>query len=129
MRFFPVSLIALALCGCAGVGSIQADCEQSTSTFKDMSACLASGVNADRRLASNQSAQLYLLKARQLSEWVDAGKITDTDARFELKNLFVRLSRQEDADTDAVLATTPKPRQTIYTNCQTSGASASCTSR
>lgn len=122
------ALMGLALAGCTTVGSIQADCQKSTSTFGAMAQCIDARLSQEGRLARHPSVQLYSLKTKQLAQRVESGKISDLDARVELQQLFVQLQKQEDDDTD-VLITVPAQNRPMRTNCTTYGNSTSCTSR
>lgn len=121
-----LSILVVALvAGCANVGSIQADCERQNASFSGMAACMKKQIQDNRRLANNDTVQLYVLKSEQLSAQLAAGKITELDARLELKKLMVALKRQEDDDTPIIL---PAPGK-VDATCSTYGTVTSCTTR
>lgn len=91
--FLPIFLV-----GCAKVSDYQASCEQRYSKLTDMANCLDSSVKNDSRMATAPTPKLYVLAAKLLGQGVDEGKISDTQARLELQNLYVNMQRQEYVD-------------------------------
>lgn len=91
-------LSVLVVSGCAKVGDYQAKCEQQYPKMSDMAECLDRSLKLDSRLSTAASPKLYVMAAKMLGQGVDEGKISDTQARFELQNLYVNLQRQEAAD-------------------------------
>lgn len=125
MKKLLALILVVIASGCANVGSIQADCERQNSSFTGMAACMKKQIQDNRRLANNDTVQLYVLKSEQLSAQLAAGKITEVDARFELKKLMVALKRQEDDDTPVIAPARGK----VDATCSTYGTVTSCTSR
>ncbi|HGF8972907.1 TPA: hypothetical protein ACJCXU_004451 [Yersinia enterocolitica] len=96
-----IIVLPLILAGCAKVSDYQVKCEQQYSKFSEMATCLDNSVKTDSRLASAATPKLYVLTAKMLGEGVDQGKITDSQARLELQNLYVNMQRQESAEQQA----------------------------
>lgn len=127
MRYF-ILLASAFLFGCANVGSLQAECENTTSTFNQMVSCLDGRIKQDGRLARSQEVKLYMLRAQQLSQQVESKQIGELDAKVELQRLFVQLKAREDDDADEIINRS-MPNRTMRTNCSTYGGVTNCTTR
>lgn len=116
MRSCVPWVAVFSLCaGCASIGSYQAGCEKKHASFPQIVTCLQDAVASDSSPWINKSSpeiKLYLLKAEQLSQQVQRREISDLDARVELQQLYVELSRSS--------------RQTKATETQKSGMSFLC---
>ena len=122
-----VLLLVLSISGCATVGSYQSACEQEYSKLSDIVACLKKKIASDSRASMKRDARvkLYLLKADQLVQYVQQGKLSEIDARVALQELYVRLKRDEQAEIQDIIANLPKRTNA---NCRSFGASVNCTS-
>lgn len=126
MKLLLLAMSIAGLVGCTTVGSIQADCQKSTSTFGAMAQCIEIGISQQPRLAANPSVELYRLKARQLAQRVDTGQLSDLDARVELQQLFVSLKRQED---DEPMPAVPQQKATRSVCSPGAGGTINCVTR
>lgn len=126
MKSLSVLVSALVLTACASkMGQIQESCEASTQTFQAMAACLKTQVTADPDMAAEPEVKLYLLKAEQLTEQVNEGKISQLDARVELQTLYVDLKNQESRKSSRSSSSgyTPPAKQT---RCTTVNGKVNC---
>lgn len=128
MRHIATIAAALALTGCASVGSLQADCERTNQTFPAAMSCLESKIAQDGRLSGNTDVKLYTLRARQLSQQVQAGEISDLDARVALQQLFVQLDAKSNSEAAAMMPAMPAKQRTTA-NCVSVGGNTTCTVR
>ncbi|MCJ8500131.1 hypothetical protein [Desulfatitalea alkaliphila] len=118
LRYAFILVFCFLCAGCATIGSYQAQCEQQTSSFPEMVACLKAKVTSDWRPSKrNQKVKLYLLKADQLSYKVQSGEITEIDAKVELQELYLALKKMSDSE---------KP---VRTECRESFGRIKCTTR
>lgn len=137
MKHLIVIGISAVLAGCASIKTVQSDCEQSTTTFVDMAACIDRGIGQEQRLARSDSGKLYRLKAAQLAARVEEKKISELDARVELQQLFVQIRNTQieqsqraaaiSAAQTAATSSSPASRP-VQTNCYRTGNSTNCTS-
>lgn len=118
-----------ALVGCANVATVHSECERSSPSFPAAVACLESKIAQDGRLSGNADAKLYTLRARQLSQRVQAGQMSEIDARVELQRLVVEIDDKRKAlvFADDDVPTTTRIRATA--NCVGGGGYATCTIR
>lgn len=81
------------LAACAGAGTTQTGCEQSTQTYAEMAGCLKTAVDRAHtpRPQYNPALSLYFAKEAQLSERVRTNQISDFDGRAELQRNYVTL--------------------------------------
>lgn len=128
MKYAITYLIAFVLVGCANVGTMQAACQKTTSTFSDMVRCVDDAIAKDKRMSGDPRVELYRLKAAQLSKRVEQNKIDELDARLELQQFYVKLRSDEIAELNDDITVMPG-RTSTRTNCYTYGNNTSCTSR
>jgi len=93
-----------------------------------MVSCLDSKIAQDGRLSRHPGVKLYMLKANQLSQQVQAGSISELDAKVELQALFVQLDNQNQAEVSRILANT-QMNQPTRTRCYTNNGVTNCTTR
>lgn len=130
MRHIATIAAAIALTGCASVGSLQADCERTNQTFPAAMSCLESKIAQDGRLSGNTDVKLYTLRARQLSQQVQAGEISDLDARVALQRLHVEIEDKRKAFVMADDDIAPSSKRIRATaNCVSNGGYTNCTVR
>lgn len=96
-----ILILPIFLAGCAKVSDYQTKCEQQYQKFSDMASCLDNSVKTDSRMSGAATSKLYVLTAKMLGEGVDQGKISDSQARLELQNLYVNMQRQESVEQQA----------------------------
>ena len=125
---YMLFLVATFLAGCASVNSLQSSCESTTKAFSDMVSCLDGKIAQDGRLSRHPGVKLYMLKANQLSQQVQAGNISELDAKVELQALFVQLDTQNQAEVDRLLLNT-QMNQPVKTRCTTYAGVTNCTTR
>ncbi|MEY0031233.1 hypothetical protein AB7W76_21780 [Providencia rettgeri] len=87
--------LSLLLAGCAKVSDYQNKCEIQNEKLSQVATCLNNSVSSDSRMANSPQVKMYILAAKYLGEKVDAGEITDTQARLELQNFYIALQNQE----------------------------------
>jgi len=129
MRVPAVLLSAAMLTGCASIANYQAECERSNPTFAATVTCLEQKYAESPRWQNDARGKLYLLRAQQLSKQVNAGQMTDLDARVALQQLYVELRNQELAEIDVPIIIQPAAQPVLRTTCSTIGGVTSCTSR
>ena len=129
MRLVVLALSLAALTGCATVANYQAECERSNPAFGGTVACLERTFAENPRLGNNPRGKLYILKAKQLSQQVDAGQKSELDARVELQQLYVELRNQELNEMDDPIIIQPAAQPVLRTTCSTIGGVTSCTTR
>jgi|SRR3989344_91680 len=122
MKHILVLTIVGVLVGCASVGSYQEQCEKQHVAFSNMVLCLKTAISSNSRSAKDARVKLYLLKADQLSEQVQKGKISELDARVALQELYVVLKRDE--NTEQSIANMSKSKTT---RCTGFGNNVTCT--
>lgn len=129
MRHIAAIAIAATLTGCASITSLQAECEATNQAFPAAMSCLESKIAQDSRLSKSPDAKLYALRARQLSQRVQTGQLSELDARVELQRLSVEIDDKRKAlvFADDDVPTTSRSRATA--NCVGGGGYATCTVR
>lgn len=125
MRIIFILSLAAIIAGCASVNTIQADCESTTSTFKELASCVTDGVRKEPSLAGSDEGKLYLLKVEQLGGQVETGKISDLDARVELQQLAVQLKAIRAAAVQRAVSAIPQQPARAMT-CTGSGQYVRC---
>lgn len=83
------------LTGCAKVSDYQAKCEMQSDQLSVVADCLNKSVLSDSRMSDSPLTKMYVLAAKYLGEKVDAGEISDSQARLELQNFYMKLQAQE----------------------------------
>lgn len=116
----------LLAAGCATVGTLQAECNQVSASFREAVQCVDAKVKADTRLARNPSSTLYVLRGYQLSERLDRKEITELDARVELQQLVVQIKSENDAAVQRAVSSIPPPKPILRTTCSTIGGITTC---
>lgn len=83
------------LAGCAKVSDYQANCEMQSDQLSVVADCLNKSVLSDSRMNNSPLTKMYVLAAKYLGEKVDAGEISDSQARLELQNFYMKIQAQE----------------------------------
>jgi hypothetical protein len=106
-------------------------CDKTGGTFVQVADCSVRAVQADAarwaqptlRMRSEARAKRYAAKAEDLMEKVGTGRVTDADARVELRQALNQLL---DEERDDRLSPLRQPQKTGVT-CSPAGGSVSCT--
>lgn len=116
-RIFGQLALVLILAGCASYVTVNSDCNVPSRPFADVVAC----INKASAGSTDDYMTMYTLRANQLLQQYQAGKLTETDARVKLQEQFLALRQQHMSSVAAVSAMTARP-----TNCTTRGKNTTC---
>lgn len=109
--------LTLILAGCVSYVSVNSDCNVPSRPFADVVAC----INKASAGSSDDYMTMYALRANQLLQQYQAGKLTETDAKVKLQEQFLALRQQHISSVAAVSSMTARP-----TNCTTRGKNTTC---
>ena len=131
MRTLLAICLVFAAGGCATLDSRWDTCEKAHGTFVQIADCSVRAVHADAvrsqqptlRMRSEARAKRYSTKAEDLMERVAAGRMSDADARVELRQDYEQLQDEERDDRLSPL----RPPAKMGVTCSPVGTSVSCT--
>lgn len=128
LRTAGIVAMAAILGGCATGTQMQAECEAKEKAFPDVVRCTRQSI-AERAPSKlrEPSAKLYLLRGEQLATDVEAGKISDIDARVAWQKLYIELFEPTKEDRAAAmralsriqLSPVTPARPPVSTSCST----------
>lgn len=120
-------VLCVLLTSCATVSQMQTKCEEQYTKFREVVNCTEQQISADVRGKKSQEAKLYILKGKSLADKVDAGELSDTDARLEWQTLFVELKGKESQESTNAAARYKAYKPTT-THCSAVGNTVNCNS-
>jgi hypothetical protein len=128
---FVTLFTALLATSCASLETRWDSCEKGRTTFVEVADCTSKAVQEDAsrwaqptlRMRSEARAKRYATKVEDLIEKVATGRMSDADARAELRQ---DLNQLLDEERDDRLTPVRQPQKTGVT-CSPSGGSVSCT--
>jgi hypothetical protein len=89
-----VALVALAACAVdRGFSEVQRDCTSRSKTLRDELACTKAGMGPVDRLSEDirPMVRTYLVYGDSLAERVEQGRLTEVEARQDLRVMYQRL--------------------------------------
>src|SRR5205823_3906327 len=93
MRISLVLVVsAAALAACVSGTQMQAECEGKFTRFAEIVRCTQQNVAArNSSILSDPRAKLYLLKGEELASYVEAGTMSDIQAKVAWQQVYVQL--------------------------------------
>lgn len=89
MKNIIIVFVSAMITGCATYIQANNQCANPSLRFADTVSC----INKETDGSTNAYAVSYRLTANQLLEQLNAGKITETDAKLQLQNKFMELRK------------------------------------
>ena len=125
-----MGLTTLTLNGCATIDARWDTCQVPGAPFVQVADCTLQAVRADAsrwtqptlRMRSEARAKRYAAKAEELMEAMGTGRMSEPDARFELRRALDEL---QDEERDDRLSPLRQPQRSGMT-CSPAGTSVSC---
>jgi hypothetical protein len=126
-----VTVITILLAACAtDVATYHTGCMESFRAFADQVACVKNSVQGDPSLRGDTLVQEYVLAGEALARQVQAGKLTEDQARLQFTHRLNDI-QQRQADLLAQQARAASPGDFMrphFTNCHRAGNEVECTS-
>lgn len=111
----PLTL-SLIVAGCASYVAVNSECNVPSRPFTDVVAC----INNATAGSTNDYMTMYALRANQLLQQYQAGKLSETDAKVKLQEQYMAL-RQQHINAVAAISS-----MSSTTTCTTRGKSTTC---
>lgn len=88
-------MLILGVAACTSAPDVQSECAAKTESFAAEISCIENMVAADPYMNGDSYVQEYILGAKVLAEKLEAGKISENEARYKLSKLYNRMTTQQ----------------------------------